>query len=176
MFAFPHTHSTVTGCLLQTLFNELGIDESTRQLVRKWVHQSHTSCVPPSLCLSVTHLMMMRWGGLKCQQGWKKTEEKHMKLFHLRQTFQGLLLCVSLWLKGLSLPVLFVNGFSLLQWIIWHSIAADHESRTQISNKIRTLELFTNNKSLACSELGVLSGTQWAHWVVSWNLNWMTSI
>lgn len=59
--ALAHTHSTVCGRLLHTPSDELWADAPTRQLVHKWVHQSHTSRIPPCLCLTVTHLRIRWW-------------------------------------------------------------------------------------------------------------------
>lgn len=49
-------YRAVLGRLLQTLCDELGSDVPTWQIVDKRVHQSHTSCIPPSLCRAFTHL------------------------------------------------------------------------------------------------------------------------
>lgn len=49
-------YRAVLGRLLQTLCDELGSDVPTWQIVDKRVHQSHTSCIPPSLRRAFTHL------------------------------------------------------------------------------------------------------------------------
>lgn len=150
MFALAHTHSTVCGCLLQTLSDELRVDASTRQLVHEWVHQSHTSCIPPSLCLSVAHLRVTR--RVKTSTKSVKRVGKDVKLCY-KHKFLAVLICASLALTELS-PVCKRAPTLKSILMILHFSTANHGIRTQITNEIRTLEAFTDNQSHASSELG----------------------
>lgn len=145
--ALAHTLSTVCFGLLQALSDELSADASTWQLVHKWVHQSHAGCVPPRLCLSATHLRMRddEHEGLKCHKEWNKRAKR------CETSSQCALILMSLGLNHFE-PVssVFKQAPTLSSILtILHFITANHGIRTQITNEIRTLEVFTNNQSHA---------------------------